>query len=319
MNWTGGARSRVQKKLKQKAQQEFFKKQRLQSTLEARNNPQWPEVRGSKDLQRLDMYSRHIAPTPTALDNKVSNLACSEYSQDGPEWLQVSCEESQGTITIPQYGSDDDGLIAGVDFPEDNPPETPLLYRHNHANVLRNGQPVTMDPLFPWPANVEPNEEPMPVSPVDLRIQYLHGTGVMELRDMDSFYKSAWVLQLQHAHHQLYMEEIKAQVLYEPPDRFSIMSAFEDVDDHFAGRKSRRSSLRYKTLDDELQVLSPGDSPTSQGVMKDARTRQCPTPGRVHLGEPTRCSSHGKLSVKNRTSKAAPAAQSQEVEVKDGL
>lgn len=105
-----------------------------------------------------------------------------------------------------------------------------------------------------------------------LRIQYLHGTGAMELRDMARFYKSAWVLQLQRAHHQLYMEEIKAQVLYEPPDRFSIMSAFEDVDNHFTGRKSRRSSLRYRTLDDELQVLSPGDSPASQGVMKDTRT-----------------------------------------------
>lgn len=93
-----------------------------------------------------------------------------------------------------------------------------------------------------------------------------------EVRDMDSFYKSAWVLQLQHAHHQLYMEEIKAQVLYKPPDRFSIMSAFEDADDHFAGHKSRRSSLRYKTLDDELKVLSTENSPISQSAMKDAKT-----------------------------------------------
>ncbi|KAL1441123.1 hypothetical protein MTO96_008864 [Rhipicephalus appendiculatus] len=191
MNWTGGARSRVQRKLKQKAQQEFFKKQRLQSTLEARNNPQWPEARGSKDLQSMEMYSRRIAPTSTALNKEASNLACSEYSQDGncedpcpimeeanqeprsqgsyynPDWLEVSCEESEGTIAIPQYGSDDDGLIAGIDFPEANPPETPLLYRHNHANLLRNGQPVTVDPMFTWPANVEPNEEPMPISPVD--------------------------------------------------------------------------------------------------------------------------------------------------------
>lgn len=92
MNWTGGARSRVQRKLKQKAQQvrpastlifatlwlralrinrahlitqEFFKKQRLQSTLEARESAQWSEVRKSKDLQRLDMFTRNIAPTST--------------------------------------------------------------------------------------------------------------------------------------------------------------------------------------------------------------------------------------------------------------
>ncbi|KAH6921417.1 hypothetical protein HPB50_000023 [Hyalomma asiaticum] len=94
---------------------------------------------------------------------------------------------------------------------------------------------------------------------------------MLEVRDMDSFYKSAWVRQLQRAHHRLFMEEIKAQILYEPPDHFTIMSAFEDIDDPFIGHKSRRSSLQYRTLDDELQVLSSSNSPVSQGVTNDAR------------------------------------------------
>ncbi|XP_075729377.1 uncharacterized protein LOC119163565 isoform X2 [Rhipicephalus microplus] len=539
----------------------------------------------------------------------------SQGSYYDPEWLEVSCEERRTPITIPQYTSDNDGLIPGIDYPEENPPETPLLFRPNHPNVLRNDQPATLDPMFTSPENAEPNEEPMPIFPVDepktpsvrwalkpqpqaqrswslrssdiascssltpattvsyrdspsdsrlsamvqnylddaaankrepvsLRLTPARGRGTVrlgrqlrsgiqdtppnrasplsihrfidetpanrrtsilqhnrpqqeertplqalqqtrrvasssnsassclavnqgatvkrretvdlqrsdvrdagslqsshqaarnvpsitysgssmscrnfpqgvakhereqkmglnsttshhslhscqrdvqatpknettpieitdtpdstkskvqhtqvhhtadrglgtpmsslhhreptsavytpatkpegttttstkvastlhqqpnvrqegqsraisydnkihdsiqettskstertvmhpsmtEVRDMDSFYKSAWVLQLQHAHHQLYMEEIKAQVLYKPPDRFSIMSAFEDADDHFAGHKSRRSSLRYKTLDDELKVLSTENSPISQSVMKDAKT-----------------------------------------------
>nr|XP_037271483.1 uncharacterized protein LOC119163565 isoform X2 [Rhipicephalus microplus] len=191
MNWTGGARTRVQRKLKQKAQQEFFRKQRLQNTLEARNNPPWPDARRSKDLQRMDMYSRLLAPTSSALNKEASNLTRSEYLQDGnsedpcptmeevnqeqrsqgsyydPEWLEVSCEERRTPITIPQYTSDNDGLIPGIDYPEENPPETPLLFRPNHANVLRNDQPATLDPMFTSPENAEPNEEPMPIFPVD--------------------------------------------------------------------------------------------------------------------------------------------------------
>ncbi|XP_070396206.1 uncharacterized protein [Dermacentor albipictus] len=169
---------------------EFFKKQRLQSTLEARNT-QWPDVHGGKDLQKLDMFSKHIATASTALDKEASTLACSEYSQNGnnedpcptmeevnqepqsqdsyynPEWLQVSCEESQGSVAIPHYSNEDDGLIAGVDFPEDNPPATPLTHQLNYANALCNGQPMAMDPMFPWPADVDPNEEPLPNSPAD--------------------------------------------------------------------------------------------------------------------------------------------------------
>ncbi|KAH8030029.1 hypothetical protein HPB51_006461 [Rhipicephalus microplus] len=185
--------------------QEFFRKQRLQNTLEARNNPPWPDARRSKDLQRMDMYSRLLAPTssgqslnvhdglgsfyglrsfvcsieeinvlsrgtfiPAALNKEASNLTRSEYLQDGPEWLEVSCEERRTPITIPQYTSDNDGLIPGIDYPEENPPETPLLFRPNHANVLRNDQPATLDPMFTSPENAEPNEEPMPIFPVDI-------------------------------------------------------------------------------------------------------------------------------------------------------
>lgn len=540
----------------------------------------------------------------------------SQGSYYNPEWLQVSCEERQGVVNVPQYDNEDDGLIAGVDFPEDNPPATLVSYQHDYTDVMHNGQPVAMDPMFPWPANTEPNEEPLPRTPIieprtpsirwalqhhqqaqrswslrssdiascssltpDTTISYrdspsnsclsamvqnyLHDAAVnkqgslglrptaahghstvrlslqsrpgfqdtpssnasplsvhrflqrtptdrrtstvqhdrpqhdtrtpqralqqkrkvdsssngassylagnqgtvakrregadlqqfnipdarslqpghqnarnvpstpygslsvsgrnvqqdaarheqpgvtqtaaeelgeshhnlqfqrdiqatpkvqetpvttqeqldlvknaaectiaqhvaeqgartpmsilqqrkpipaihtpaekperktaptstprstprprpslqdkgktrgessenklndssqevtqkstettaghpciLEVRDMDSFYKSAWVRQLQRAQHRLFMEEIKAQILYEPPNHFSIMSAFEDIDDPFIGHKSRRSSLQYRTLDDELRVLSSSNSPVSQGVTNGAR------------------------------------------------
>ncbi|KAH7974544.1 hypothetical protein HPB49_016510 [Dermacentor silvarum] len=126
----------------------------------------WREVTGTKKTK---------ADGTEALDKEASTLACSEYSQNGPEWLQVSCEESQGSVTIPHYGNEDDGLIAGVDFPEDNPPATPLTYQLNYTNALwpsvsflfSDDRPIAMDPMFPWPADVEPNEEPLPNSPVD--------------------------------------------------------------------------------------------------------------------------------------------------------
>lgn len=47
-----------------------------------------------------------------------------------PEWLQVTCEESQGSVTLPHY-DDDDGLIPGVDFSEDEHSVSPQQCQPN--------------------------------------------------------------------------------------------------------------------------------------------------------------------------------------------
>ncbi|XP_077546974.1 uncharacterized protein LOC144159392 isoform X4 [Haemaphysalis longicornis] len=79
---------------------------------------------------------------------------------------------------------------------------------------------------------------------------------VMESRNLESFYQSAWVVELQRHHQRLLMEEIKAQIEFKPADRFSIMSAFEEADDdaNFPARKYPSSRRPYRTFDEELQV-----------------------------------------------------------------
>lgn len=122
---------------------------------------------------------------------------------------------------------------------------------------------------------------------------------------MNSFYKSAWILQLQHAYHLRFMEEIKAQIMYKPPDRFSIMSAFEDVDDHFTGHKTRSSSLPYRTLDEELQIFfSSGNSTASQDVRKDTRVV---SGARGQSQE----QDQGTVSLEHSSAKRRPAAEMQ--------
>lgn len=89
----------------------------------------------------------------------------------------------------------------------------------------------------------------------------------MESHSIESFYQSTWVVELQQHHQQLFMEEIKAQIVFKPVDRFSIMSAFEEADDdaNFPARKKPGSRRPYRTLDEELQVyFSNNDTPISK-------------------------------------------------------
>lgn len=108
--------------------------------------------------------------------------------------------------------------------------------------------------------------------PADMVVEY---PSVSEMRNMDIFYNSAWVLGLQRKHQELLMEEIKAQITYKPADRFSIMSAFEDDNDPFMGHKSRSSSLPYRTLDEELLIStgSSSSSPASQDIARHTGTK----------------------------------------------
>ncbi|KAK8778924.1 hypothetical protein V5799_019732 [Amblyomma americanum] len=108
--------------------------------------------------------------------------------------------------------------------------------------------------------------------PADKVVEY---PSVSDMRNMDGFYKSAWVLELQRTHQELLMKEIKAQIMYKPADRFSIMSIFEDNDDPFMGHKSCTSSLPYRTLDEELHIStgSSSSSPASQDIARHTGTK----------------------------------------------